>query len=160
MPSILFVCTANRFRSPLAAVYFARKVVTEGDDKAFRVSSAGTWAISGQPVMDEALDIAKENNLNLNLHRSRMITGEILASSDLILVMETGHKEAISQEFKESAERVFLLTEAIGDPPLDILDPFSSSAKPEPVAREILEIIDRGYGAIIKLARENYLART
>lgn len=82
MPSILFVCTANRFRSPIAAIYFARSVVKQGDDNFISVSSAGTWTVPGQPVTTDALLEADKYALNLSLHKSRLITRSMLSKSD------------------------------------------------------------------------------
>ncbi len=152
MPSILFVCTANRFRSPLAALFFARQVVGHGNDADFRVMSAGTWATQGQPAMSDALQLAKEKNLNLGYHKSRMVSEAILLRTDLILVMETGHKEGIQNDFPEAADRIFLLTEAVGEPPVDIPDPYMDGVPADAVAKEIFSLIEAGYEKIIDLA--------
>jgi len=153
MPSILFVCTANRFRSPIAALYFAREVVRHGDDNRVTVSSAGTWTTSGMPAMPKAVKLAKEYHLDLSFHRSRLITGEILSQSDLILVMESGHKEAITHEFPGTQGRVYLLSEAVGKSPSDISDPYGEKKAPaEDIAHEIVDLIDEGYEQIIELA--------
>ena len=50
MPKVLFVCTANRFRSPLAAAIFKRFLLESQETGRWRVSSAGTWTRSGLPV--------------------------------------------------------------------------------------------------------------
>lgn len=153
MPSILFVCTANRFRSPIAALYFAREVVRRGDDKYISVSSAGTWSTNGMPAMPKAVKLAKEYDLNLSYHRSRVVSEDILSISDLILVMESGHKEAITHEFPGTQGRVFLLTEAVGKIPADIPDPYGEKqAPPKDVFDEIIEMIDEGYDQIFDLA--------
>lgn len=154
MPSILFVCTANRFRSPLAALYFAKKVVQEGDDDTVRVSSAGTWTVSGEPAMTKAIRLGKTYDLNLSFHQSRLLTEDILASADLILVMEAGHKEAIVHEFPATKNKTLLLTEAVGFLPANIPDPYSTSEPPAQVAKEIIQLIDHGYQRIIDLARD------
>ena len=155
MSSILFVCTANRFRSPLAALYFAREVVRRGDDQGISVSSAGTWAITGMPAMPKAVKLAREYDLDLSYHRSRVVTEEILSETDLILVMESGHKEAITHEFPDTEGRVFLLTEAAGKLPVDIPDPYGEKhAPPADVAIEIVDLIEEGYHKIIELAED------
>ena len=154
MPSILFVCTANRFRSPLASLYFAREVVRHGDDQDFRVASAGTWTRPGEPAMARAIRIAEEHDLNLSYHKSRLINGEMLSQADLILVMDSGHKESLTHEFPSINPRTFLLTEAVGAPSTDIADPYTTDASASHVAEEILKIIDQGYQKIITLARE------
>ena len=160
MPSILFICTANRFRSPIAALYFARKVVKNGDDKNIQTASAGTWATTGQSAMPNAIQLAKAYQLDLNFHKSRYLTHKILSDSDLILVMETGHKEAIIQEFPDSQNRVFLLTEAVGEPPVDVPDPYATSEPVEIVASEIVNLIDQGYQKIIDKAYSLQISRT
>lgn len=161
MPSILFVCTANRFRSPIAALYFAREVVRRGDDKYISVSSAGTWSTTGMPAMPKAVKLAKEFDLNLSYHRSRVVSEDILSISDLILVMESGHKEAITHEFPDTQGRVFLLTEAVGKIPADIPDPYGEKqAPPKDVFDEIIEMIDEGYEQIIDLAMKMEVKRT
>jgi protein-tyrosine-phosphatase len=148
MPSVLFVCTANRFRSPIAAIYFAREVVRRGDDGNISVSSAGTWTETGQPVTPDALTQAKLYNINLSLHKSRPLTKDILKKSDLILVMENNHKEAILQEFPFCAERLYLLTEVAKGIPKDIPDPYVSEETPAVISEEIIDIIDQGYDQI------------
>ena len=152
MPSILFICTANRFRSPLAALYFAREVVRHNDDQDFQVSSAGVWTRDGQPATDDVIEFAENFSLNLSFHKSRVVSEQILSNADLILVMEVGQKEAITQEFPSNQNRIFLLTEAVGYPPYDIPDPYQSKEPYEHIGREIIQLIDQGYEKITQLA--------
>jgi protein-tyrosine-phosphatase len=155
MPVILFVCTANRFRSPIAALYFAKKVVRRGDDQDIQVASAGTWASPGQPAMSKAVQLAQDYGLDLSYHKSRIVSEDLLAQSDLILVMENGHKEAIIHEFPETADRVYLLTEVVEDLDVNIPDPYGEAqVDPEEVVKEIIDLIDGGYEKIVALAWE------
>lgn len=152
MPSILFVCTANQFRSPIAALYFAREVVRHDDDKDFRISSAGTWAFEGIPATAKAVQIAQDYKFDLSFHRSRLISSEIISGADLILVMESGQKEGILHDYPSADGKLYLLTEAAGKPPVDIPDPYTTAASAEEVALEIIRLIDEGYDKIIELA--------
>lgn len=152
MPSFLFVCTANRFRSPIAAISFAREVVKRDDNHHLTISSAGTWTVDGQPATPEAQKEAKQYGLNLSLHKSRVINEDILSQADLVLVMEHNHKEAITQEFPFSTSKVFLLSEAANGASYDIPDPYGTKEPPDVVASEIIEMIDRGYENIVELA--------
>jgi len=154
MPSVLFICTANQFRSPLAALYFAREIVRHGDDEDFRVASAGVWTSDGQPATDDVIEFAEGYALNLGFHKSRVVTGKILKKADLILVMEAGQKEAIAQEFPFVQNRIYLLTEAVGNPSYDIPDPYNFKEPYQDIGREIIKLIDLGYDPIIKLAWE------
>jgi len=154
MPSILFVCTANQFRSPIAALYFAREVVRHGDDADFRIASAGTWASTGSPATSKAKKIAKEYDLNLSYHKSQLITREIIEWAEFIIVMEEGHKEGILHDYPGAAGKIFLLTEAANFPAADIPDPYTTDASGDEVARDITRLIDEGYDKIIELARK------
>jgi len=154
MPSILFVCTANRFRSPIAAAYFARRLRVHGHERGFRVSSAGTWTASGQPVTADALSIARDHSLHLDAHRSRPISTKILTGIDLALVMEANHQEAIRQDFVGVSDRMVLFSQAAGFAPFDVPDPYTSDESPDVVAKEIFDMIDQGYDRIIALARK------
>ena len=154
MPSILFICTANRFRSPLAALYFAREVVRHNDDQDFQISSAGVWTRDGLPATDDVIEFAEEFSINLSFHKSRAVSDQILSNADLILVMESGQKEAITQEFPSIKKRIFLLSEAVGYSPYDIPDPYKSKEPYEHIGGEIIQLLDQGYEKITQLAYE------
>ncbi|RPJ38045.1 MAG: low molecular weight phosphatase family protein, partial [Chloroflexi bacterium] len=70
MPSVLFVCMANRFRSPLAAAIFRKSLEEKGLAGSWQVGSAGTWATPGQPVIPSVLAAARELGLDLSGHRA------------------------------------------------------------------------------------------
>lgn len=152
MPSILFVCTVNRFRSPLAEAVFRqelKKAYYPGD---WNISSAGTWTEAGMVPMPEAIIAAAEVGLDLSSHRSRPVKGELIKNNTLIIVMHTNHKEALRVEFPEIPEKIFLLTEVIGGAPYDIPDPFVTGENPLQIARELINLIQLGWMKICKLA--------
>lgn len=91
---ILFVCTGNTCRSPLAEA-FARRLFAGAGRADVEFASAGTQAWDGGPATDEALLVGLERNLDLTVHRSRRVTPGIIAASDLILVMSHGHLEHV-----------------------------------------------------------------
>ena len=154
MPSVLFICTANRFRSPLAALYFAREVVNHNDDQDFQISSAGVWTQDGLPATEDVIDFAKQYGLNLGFHKSRVVSEEILSSANLILVMEAGQKEAIAQEFPSDDKKIYLFSKAVGHPSYDIPDPYQSKEPYQHIGGEIIQLIDHGYDKLIQLARD------
>src|SRR3990172_3765794 len=111
MPSILFVCTANQFRSPIAAACFSKLITRENIRKRWRVESAGTWAGNGINAPAIALQVAGSLGLaGLEGHLSRRVDQELLAQFDLVIVMERGHKEALCIEFPSVCRRVYLLS--------------------------------------------------
>ena len=154
MPAILFVCTANRFRSPLAAACFQKELAVRKPDGDWQVSSAGTWTMDGQPAALEAMKGARQLGLDIRDHKSRIITAETIKNADVILVMEQGQKEALCSEFPDSAFKVHLLSEAASGVAYDVPDPVSSAAAGE-IPGEVDELIHAGFDRICALARKS-----
>ncbi len=152
MPSIIFVCTANRFRSPIAAAALRKELQQHKTPGDWQVLSAGTWTSEGMPAAFEAMRAAALLGLDISTHSSREISAELVKAADLILVMEQGHKEALQAEFPRSAHKVHLLSEAATGVAYDIQDPASSAAA-EDVPGEIVELIHEGFDRICALAR-------
>jgi len=153
MPSILFVCTANICRSPLAMVLFREKVGLDVDN--WRVESAGTWAYDGSPAAEMVRQVLSERGLDISDHRSRMVTKELLSNFDLILTMEQGHMEALKAEFPDLANRVYMLSEVIGQR-FDITDPIGGiQYEFEQTAREFERIFDLGFEKILQLIQQS-----
>lgn len=92
---LLFVCTGNTCRSPMAEVIAQRLAESRGLDD-LRVSSAGTSAWEGAPASDASLLVAMEQGLDLNGHRARVLSREILATADLVLAMGPHHLERVA----------------------------------------------------------------
>jgi protein-tyrosine-phosphatase len=106
--NILFVCTGNLCRSPLAAEYL-RKILRERKISTIQVSSAGLYTIEGNTAEETAFIVAKENGIDLEKHRSRLLKPEDIQDNDLILVMERMHLEDIITAYPEAEEKVKLL---------------------------------------------------
>jgi protein-tyrosine phosphatase len=156
MPAILFVCTANQFRSPIAAACFERKYRAMSWQSRWHVSSAGTWALPGNPALPEAIQCASRLGLSIHAHRTMPVDARMVSEQDLILVMESGQKEALQNEFAPFRSRIFLLTEAVGDRPVDIPDPVAHpEIPPFEIASQIKELIERGYYRICAQALKN-----
>lgn len=153
MPNILFVCTANQFRSPIAAAYFERRLCDLSASAGWTVSSAGTWVTAGLPAHPKALIEAAALGLDLRAHRTREVDAAMLAAADLIVVMEQGHREALECEFPQCRGRIVLLGTAAGEDHPEIPDParthFEESAA---AARSITACIDKGFSKLVSLA--------
>ena len=146
MPAILFVCTANQFRSPIAAACFSRKLASlewKGD---WIVQSAGTWASSGAPALPTAIVAARKVGVSLDGHKAQSTTPELVSIQDLILVMESGQKEAIQNEFAIFSKRVFLLSEIVQNKVEEIADPVLSDTDSYiETAIQINTLIENGF---------------
>lgn len=146
MPSILFVCTANQFRSPLAAAFFAHKYQTMGWQSDWLIGSAGTWALPGCPAMPSAIQSAYRLGISLSEHRSQQVSASLISIQDLILVMDSGQKEALQVEFSIFRRRIFLLSEVVDGWVENIPDPVTNeSVSPYEIALKIRDMIDHGY---------------
>ena len=150
MHRVLFICTANVCRSPMAMGLLRARTSSEPDQ--WVIESAGTWTEGGESAAQRTLQVLKKRGVDLEDFQSQILTEDILSSFNLILTMEKGHKEAIRVEFPGLANRVFMLSEMIGQD-YDIDDPIGKPLSAfEETAREIDEIIVRGYKNISELS--------
>ena len=93
---ILFVCTGNTCRSPMAAE-IARRVAAERGLTDVTVVSAGTGAFDGSAASDGALLVAMERGGDLSGHRSQQLTRELVDAVDLVLVMGDRHLTRVAE---------------------------------------------------------------
>ena len=105
---VLFVCSGNICRSPMAAEYTRRCAAREGLSQVV-VESAGLLGIEGAPASPEAVQVLREAGIDLSRHRSRGLEEEDLVFSDLVLVMERGQREEIDRRFPGWKPRIRLL---------------------------------------------------
>jgi protein-tyrosine-phosphatase len=124
--TVVFVCTGNVCRSPMAAGFFYDRLFRDKAADLVRVRSAGTWALEGQPASAYALQVMAERDLDISAHRGRNLTQTDVDEADLILVMTVQQKESIAQDFEHSDGKVHLLS-AMAGPPYDIQDPYGGS---------------------------------
>jgi protein-tyrosine-phosphatase len=161
MKRILFICTANQIRSPLAAAAFQALARERGQAAEWQVSSAGTWAEAGFPASERAKEAARKLGFEaLEAHRSRPVSPALLESADLVIVMERNQKEALSAEFPAQAGKIHLLAAFAPGPGYDIPDPGLGQVDAEDVAREIGAILRRGYAKIEQAAQAGLSGKT
>jgi protein-tyrosine-phosphatase len=159
MPSVLFICTANRFRSPLAAAILTQVVDELGISASWRIGSAGTWATPGEPALPPVSQAAREFGIDLSGHRSRRVSQRLLSEYDLILVMQASHHEALLTEFPDLQERLYMLSNVVERRSYDIPDSLESEEGILEVSQELYELIRRGRDYICVLASYLYNTR-
>ncbi len=110
---VLFVCTGNTCRSPLAEGLFRSLLCqrleceeTELVRRGFIVASAGVSATPGAPASPETLDILREEGIDLSDHASQPVTDQLVAWADLILAMTSRHQSAVTGAFPGSELKV------------------------------------------------------
>ena len=105
---VLFVCTGNSCRSPMAEGIL-KKMLRENEVDNFEVSSAGISTLSGVPATLFAMEVSKTRNVDLTQHRSRQLNKQILKKADLILGMSDEHLEYIRRMGKGARDKTYLL---------------------------------------------------
>ena len=102
------------------------------------VTSAGITALVGYPADEIAQALLLEQGIDISAHRARQLTGAMLRQTDLVLVMETGHKRAIEMIDPSARGKIYRLGEWGG---FDIPDPYR---QPRAAFEESLRLIQRG----------------
>lgn len=152
MPSVLFICTANICRSPMAAGIFKGLIEDRQPLGEWQVESAGTWGLDGEPAATGSLRVMQAIGIDISKHRARSVNAVLLQEFDLILTMELSQKESIRMEFPETSEKIFLLSEMV-DRFRDVEDPYGGTfSEYEFAAGEIKEYLEQGYGRIAEKA--------
>ncbi|HZK25038.1 MAG TPA: low molecular weight protein arginine phosphatase [Oscillospiraceae bacterium] len=123
---LLFVCTGNTCRSPLAQVMAAAQLA-QADLSDWRVASAGLAALKGMSASKHALTVANALQLDLSVHQSQPFTAALAAQADLILVMTDTHQESILQQQPQLKGKVSTIREFSGSTG-NVQDPFGGTA--------------------------------
>lgn len=155
MHSILFVCTANMCRSPMAEALFEAIVRNEGEADDWWIDSAGVSALDGEQATNNTRIVAAERGMDLSSHRSKLATRQVVEPFSLVLVMEERHREMMRAAYPDLAERTYLLKELIGVPG-DVHDPIGTDiVNYRAMTDEVDAILSEGLNRIRELAHES-----
>jgi protein-tyrosine-phosphatase len=148
MPAILFVCSANQCRSPMAEVLFEALLEQHGEREKWRVESAGVWAYNGARATTNAQKAMQERGLDLSGHTSQPAEGTLIKQFDVIVVMEVEHKSVLQQSHPDLADRIYTIRELAGGQG-DFNDPVGGSLEIyKAAAEELEELLNLSYEAI------------
>jgi L-threonylcarbamoyladenylate synthase len=128
--TILFVCSGNTCRSPMAEG-IARRILADAngvpeaelEKKGIAVASAGAYAIPGSRATQQGVEAVRAMGIDLSAHRSRQLTPELIHQADVVFTMSRGHAVAVAAMAPSAKSKVATL-----DPGGDIEDPIGGDA--------------------------------
>lgn len=136
--NILFVCTGNTCRSPMAEVLMRKMAEDRGKD--LRILSAGLGAMEGLTASAHAVAAMETRGINLKKHLSRPVDDILLAEADMIFTMTRQQKEYLLYSRPDLEAKVIALAEYCGQ---DIDDPFGSDFESyESCAKQLEKCLD------------------
>ncbi|OCA82388.1 phosphatase [Bacillus sp. FJAT-27225] len=122
MHRVLFVCTGNTCRSPMAEAILKNKNL-EGVE----ARSAGVYAIDGGAASLNSIKVLDENSL-AHSHQSRLLSKDDVEWATVILTMTLSHKQALTARFPEAAHKTYTLKAFAGEDGYpDVSDPFGGN---------------------------------
>lgn len=146
MKSIMFICTGNICRSPMAHAYMQKRLYDLNKQNEYIISSCGTNAIYGQCATDNAIESMKKYDIDLTRHRATSIEDSNILDYDIILVLTKNHKREVLQIYPSLNEKMFTLKEYVNNEEMykDIDDPWGLDINVyNATAKDIVENIDK-----------------
>jgi len=153
--NILFLCTGNACRSPMALGLF-RNRLPERLRKRVISTSCGTGALENEPATEDAVQAARELGVDLSSHRSQSLSKFLIEYADLILVMAPHHKERVLELSQGALEKTHLLRGYGKRLPLEkriIEDPIG---RPLDFYRMTIQIIEESIRPVIEELKERF----
>ena len=144
---VLFVCTGNICRSPMAAGVFRTLVERAGMEHDFIIDSAGTFdGQVGQPASPLAVETAKLRGYDITAHRAKLLTVSLVKEFDLPIAMDRTHLAALRwMVARERQDIPTLLMRFAPELNLDeVADPYGGPAAGYDQAMDLIEAGCRG----------------
>jgi len=126
--NIMFVCTGNTCRSPMAEALM-KKLLKENNIDGINVISRGLSVFENSPASENSIKAIEKYDVDLTSHRAKSLSPDEVEYCDLILTMSSNHKNIIISAFPDVKEKIFTIYEFSFNKDADISDPFGGNIK-------------------------------
>ena len=139
---VLFVCTGNTCRSPMAQALYNLLARQRGLDTF--ATSAGIMACEGMPASMGAQCAMEEYGADLTLHQAQTVTAQMLARADVVLCMQQSHQQALLAKYPQFRQKIHTLTQYAFGAYQPVEDPFGGDEEVyRRCARQIFDAVSK-----------------
>ncbi len=138
MKKLLFVCSGNTCRSPLAEG-IAKRIFPLSLNEDIEITSAGSSAIEGLPASALAVRVASKHGIDLSRHKTRLLSRSMVKQADLIVTMASKHRQTVGVLEPSALDHTYLLTDFCNHADGDVPDPIGGDIHVYGRTYEIIE---------------------